>query len=126
VSGGLSTTLYDVDGHVLDVISSAIGEGEFNHLFVDSFSPDGRWISFRHYSQQPSLPYNTLILANRADQTLIETCLNMNTSVQFSPDGRYVARLNDEDQLQILDIEAWQLYNTGIYHEGALTGWAAY
>jgi WD40 repeat protein len=128
ISGSLSTTLYDADGNLLDIVSSA-SEETLNDLYIrqNAYSPDGTqfWLTIR---PEVSRAYTSLGLANRTDRTIIDTCLDSGASVQFSPDGQFIAILGLErglQELRIFDIANWQLFKTGIYHDGQIIGWRA-
>lgn len=133
-SGTLSTQIHDADGDVLATVSSAILRNEYtievhNNTFIrmNAYSPDGThfWLILRTNDDT----YH-LALANRAERIIIDTCVDSVLdflTAQFSPDSRYLAYFppRGSTQLQILDIENWQLYNTGIYHEGQILNWRA-
>lgn len=132
ISGALSTSLYDTNGDLLDVVSLASDGAVNNHTYVDqnAYSPNGENFWLTYYSEQPDLSLRqNLALADRSNRTIIDTCIDTSSlTVHFSPDGRYIALLSFErgqQELLILDIEDWQLYQTGNYHEGRIIGWRA-
>jgi hypothetical protein len=122
ISGREGVFIVDRDGNPIDVISA---QPDDFYLFYNesAYSPDGEWMYF--WTRISSWTYNYL-LANRADRVLVDTCLEFSSAV-FSPDGRYMAGLMNVDktqpELHIFDRDRWEVYPTGIYHEGSLIGW---
>ncbi len=127
-SGASATQLYDADGTVLDTISAVSETSAHNptSVRVNAYAPDGSrfWLIVRAEGDSQHLA-----IANRAARTIVDTCVAISdtTSVQFSPDGRYLAFATERElgQLHIIDVENWQLYDTGLFHRGVLIGWRA-
>lgn len=128
ISGAQSTTLYDADGKLLDTISLPSGEDVSDDFYIRSnaYSPDGTLFYGFVKTVDGVFEQWHLAVADPLNAIIIDTCIDSNISAHFSPDGRQIAFLSystGQQELQILDLEAWQLYRTGIYHRGGIIGW---
>lgn len=92
-------------------------------VYSSAYSTGGNtiWMRQVHSPQQGS----PLILADRHEQVLWDTCITgwVFRAAWFSPDGEQVAILSQDDELLILEIHAWRLVRTNIYHSGEIIGW---
>lgn len=128
ISGAQSTTLYDADGKLLDTISLPSGEDVSDDFYIRSnaYSPDGTLFYGFVKTVDGVFEQWHLAVADSLNAIIIDTCIDSNISAHFSPDGRQIAFLSystGQQELQILDLEAWKLYRTGIYHRGGMIGW---
>lgn len=128
ISGFVSTKLHDADGKLLDTISLPSREDVSDNFYLRSnaYSPDGTlFYGFVKAVDGLSEQWH-LAVADSLNATIMDTCIDSNISAHFSPDGRQIALLSynaGPQELQILDLETWQLYRTGIYHRGGIIGW---
>lgn len=128
ISGALFTRLYNADGEILHTISLPPDENIHNGMAIRSnaYSIDGARFYVLIDTGQDYPEQYRLAVADRLSLTVTDTCMVFHSSAQFSPDGRQMALLSQasgRQELLIFDIENWQLYCTGIYHDGEIIGW---
>lgn len=129
ISGALITAIHDRNGQLLEIISQPSTDGSFDNIGIrhNAYSPDGtRFAVFVRADSSATGEKVHFAVANRLEREIVDTCIDTFVSFQFSPGGRFVALLSFNSgiqELQILDVENWQLYKTDIYHDGEVIDW---
>jgi hypothetical protein len=118
--------MYNRDGELIDTLYI-----ETDFAIVDNYelaaNSQELALAYGAYAPDGSFGSSSIQIANLANREIIDTCISA-SSFKWSQNSRQLAIMpagTGQRPVLIFDLEAWQLYNTGVYHSGNILFWRA-
>jgi hypothetical protein len=120
--------LFDRDGNLVDILFDlhTLADDVYGIATFNGWNPNQRYFAFFTLNRYGDLEPH-LFIADFQSGKVIDTCLNVDSRLAWSPDGKLLAVLKEYEhrvEVQVLDMETWGLY-TVAYHDriGRIIGW---